>query len=51
MGEVMIAIRGGVEAFLARDADNGEIPPHTQVVVVDYTAPRFVLVTPLNEET
>jgi hypothetical protein len=47
----MIAIRGGVEAFLARDVDNGEIPPYTQVVVVDYTAPRFVLVSPLTEET
>ena len=47
----MIAIRGGVEAFLARDVDNGEIPPYTQIVVVDYTAPRFVLVTPLNEES
>ena len=47
----MIAIRGGVEAFLARDVDNGEIPPYTPVVVVDYTAPRFVLVSPLTEET
>jgi hypothetical protein len=50
-GEVMIAIRGGVESFLARDVDNGEIPAYTPIVVIDYTAPRFVLVTPLTEET
>jgi hypothetical protein len=47
----MIAIRGGVESFLARDVDNGEIPAYTPIVVIDYTAPRFVLVTPLTEET
>ena len=50
-GEVMVAIRGGVEAFLARDADGGEIPPYTAVVVVDYQPPRLVLVTPLTEES
>jgi hypothetical protein len=47
----MVAIRGGVEAFLARDVDNGEILPYTEIVVVEYTPPRFVLVTPLTEET
>ena len=50
-GEVMVAIRGGVEAFLARDADGGEIRPYTEVVVVDYVPPRTVLVTPLQEES
>jgi hypothetical protein len=50
-GEVMVAIRGGVEAFLARDADGGEIPAYSEVVVVDYQPPRLVLVTPLIEET
>jgi hypothetical protein len=45
----MVAIRGGVEAFLARDADGGEILPYTEVVVVDYRPPRLVLVTPLTE--
>ena len=50
-GEVMVAIRGGVEAFLARDADGGEIAPYTEIVVVDYQPPRLVLVTPLNEES
>ena len=50
-GEVMVAIRGGVEAFLARDVDGGEIAPYTEVVVVEYQPPRLVLVTPLNEES
>jgi hypothetical protein len=50
-GEVMVAIRGGVEAFLARDADGGEISPYTAVVVIEYQPPRLVLVTPLNEES
>jgi hypothetical protein len=50
LGEVMVAIRGGVEAFLARDVDGGTIDPYTEVVVVDYEPPRTVLVTPLPEE-
>ena len=50
-GEVMVAIRGGVEAFLARDADGGAIAPYAAVVVVDYQPPRLVLVTPLTEES
>jgi hypothetical protein len=50
-GEVMVAIRGGVEAFLARDADGREIPPYAEVVVVDYLPPRLVVVTPLKEES
>jgi hypothetical protein len=47
----MVSIRGGVEAFYARDVDGGEIPPYTEVVVVDYEPPRVVLVTPLPEES
>ena len=50
LGEVMVAIRGGVEAFLARDVDGGTIDPYTEVVVVEYEPPRTVLVTPLPEE-
>jgi len=50
-GEVMVAIRGGVEAFLARDVNGGAIRPYTEVVVVDYVPPRTVLVTPLQEES
>jgi hypothetical protein len=50
-GEVMVAIRGGVEAFLARDVDGGTIEPYTPIVVIDYQPPRFVLVTPLTQES
>jgi hypothetical protein len=46
----MIAIRGGVEAFLAKDVDGGVIEPYTEVVVVEYEPPRTVLVTPLPAE-
>ncbi len=47
MGEVMVSIRGGVEAFLARDADGGAIEPYAEVVVIDYAPPRTVTVTRL----
>jgi hypothetical protein len=47
LGEVMVAIRGGVEAFLAKDADGGSIDPYAEIVVVDYEPPRTVVVTPL----
>ena len=50
LGEVMVAIRGGVEAFLAKDCDGGTIDPYTEIVVVDYEPPRTVSVTPLPEE-
>ncbi|MDQ6838282.1 MAG: hypothetical protein M3137_08140 [Actinomycetota bacterium] len=43
-GEVMVAIRGGSEAFAAW-AD-GPIAKHTQVLVISQTAPRSVIVTP-----
>jgi hypothetical protein len=49
LGEVMVAIRGGVEAFLARDADGGEIDPYEEVAVVDYEPPRTVIVTRVYE--
>ncbi len=51
LGEAMVAIRGGVEAFLARDVDGGEIPPYAEVIVVDYVPPRTVLVTPAPDPT
>jgi hypothetical protein len=44
-GEVMIAIRGGSEAFAAF-ADE-PIAKHTQVVVVEERSARSVTVTPL----
>jgi hypothetical protein len=50
MGEVMVAIRGGVEAFMARDADGGAIDPYTEIVVIDYQPPRVVIVSRLPEE-
>ena len=49
LGEVMVAIRGGVEAFLAKDVDDGAIDPYEEVVVVEYEPPRTVLVTRLYE--
>jgi hypothetical protein len=49
-GEVMVSIRGGVEAFLARDVDGGSIAPYTEVVVVDYEPPRLVLVSRIYPE-
>jgi hypothetical protein len=49
LGEVMVAIRGGVEAFLARDVDGGSIEPYEQIVVIDYVAPRTVLVSRLDQ--
>jgi membrane protein implicated in regulation of membrane protease activity len=48
LGEVMIAIRGGSEAFHAYAADTADtISPGTRVVVVEYFPPRTVVVTPL----
>jgi hypothetical protein len=49
-GEVMVSIDGGVQAFMARDADGGAIDPYTEIVVVDRVAPRTVLVTRLYPE-
>jgi hypothetical protein len=49
-GEVMVAIRGGVEAFLARDVDGGAIEAYAEVVVVEYEPPRLVLVSRIYEE-
>ena len=47
-GEVLVTVRGGVEGYLARDADGGEIEAGEEVVVVDRVAPRTVLVTRLH---
>ena len=49
-GEVLIEIRGGVEAFLAHDADGGSIEADEEIVVVEQIAPRTVLVTRLYGE-
>lgn len=50
IGEVMVAVRGAVEAYLARDADGGAIDAYEEVVVVDQLAPRTVLVTRLYDQ-
>ena len=45
VGEVMIPIRGGVEAFYGYPATQGEeIPVGSLVVVMDYHPPRTVYV-------
>jgi hypothetical protein len=46
----MVAIRGGVEAFLARDVDGGSIEPYAEIVVVEYEPPRLVLVSRIYPE-
>jgi hypothetical protein len=47
VGEVMLSNGGGVQAFLACDADGGAIDPYEAIVVVEQTASRTVLVTRL----
>jgi hypothetical protein len=49
VGEVMVSIRGGVEAFLARDADGGSIDAYEEIAVVEYRPPREVVVTRLYD--
>ena len=49
VGEVMVAVGGGVQAFLAHDADGGAIDALEEIVVVDKVAERTVLVTRLND--
>ncbi len=46
MGEVMIPIRGGAEAYFAYAADaNESIPRGTRVVVIEHDPPRTVIVS------
>ncbi len=48
IGEVMIAIRGGSEAFNAYATDSQDtISPGTRVVVIEYFPPRTVVVSPV----
>lgn len=47
VGEVMLAVRGGSEAFYAYPYDPGEIiPVGTQVIVREHQPPRTVYVSP-----
>ncbi len=49
VGEVMLAVRGGVEAFYAYPVEGGEeIEVGAQVVVLEYEPPRTVVVTRLS---
>jgi membrane protein implicated in regulation of membrane protease activity len=46
LGEVMVQVRGGSEAFHAYAAEGDDVlSPGTRVVVVDYYPPRTVVVT------
>ena len=46
LGEVMVQVRGGSEAFHAYAADNDEtIPTGSRIVVVEYFPPRTVVVS------
>lgn len=48
LGEVMIPVRGGSEAFHAYAADGDDtILTGKRVVVVEYYPPRTVVVTPM----
>ena len=45
VGEVLVSIRGGLESFLAEDADGGSIDADEEIVVVDRVAERTLIVT------
>ena len=48
LGEVMVAVRGGSEAFHAYAADTDAVYQlGTRVVVVEYFPPRTVVVAPI----
>ena len=48
LGEVMVSVRGGSEAFHAYAADTDTtIKTGSRVVVVEYFPPRTVVVTPM----
>lgn len=48
LGEVMVPVRGGTEAFMAYASDDGDtIATGRRIVVVDYFPPRTVIVTPM----
>ena len=46
MGEVMVPVRGGTEAFYCYASDPGEsIPEGTRVLVIEHEPPRTVIVS------
>ena len=47
VGEVMVRVRGGAEAFMAYSFEPGvQLPVGAIVVVMEYHAPRTVYVSP-----
>lgn len=46
-GEVMVNVRGGMEAFIAYPADSETIEPNGRAVIIEYHAPRIVYVSPV----
>ena len=45
LGEVMVPVRGGTEAFIAYASDTDDtIDPGSRIVVVEYHPPRTVVV-------
>jgi hypothetical protein len=49
VGEVIVSIRGGREAFYARPAEGETIERGRKVLIVEHVPPRTVLVTPYPE--
>jgi len=48
IGEVMVPVRGGTEAFHAYASDDDEtIDPGRRVIVIEYLPPRTVVVAPM----
>jgi len=48
LGEVIVSIRGGSEAFHAYASDADEtMAPGTRIVIVEYYPPRTVVVAPM----
>jgi hypothetical protein len=48
LGEVMVAVRGGSEAFAAYASETETtIEKSTRIVVLEYFPPRTVVVTPM----
>jgi hypothetical protein len=50
VGEVMVSVRGGREAFYAHPAEGETFERGTRVLIIDYRPPRTVLVMPCPEE-
>ena len=46
IGEVMLPVRGGTEAFNAYGVDDAVIKVGTRVIVIDFEPPRTVRVQP-----